>query len=271
MSYLNSFENFFSNPASSQLQTLSPIPKFELPTPVLITDEPTKTSTNKVYSNPLDYDFIIPPFKEPLEKNSEEESENEDDDIYQVAPEYPSDVDHRKEWDGESDSTLPVNVYTSPDKRFPRFSKVAGTYPILSRNESHSSNMSDITITSAVPNEESHGWSVRQVATWKDSLFSNELRSRFELIEDPKPCERLHERSTVSKTSTRSSLRDVGPDNRSREEIFSKGVPWGFHGRDYIPPLLKSHKLCETMRRLPVERNHRFATKAKKIFRRWKE
>lgn len=271
MSYLNGFENFFSNPASSQLQTLSPIPKFELPAPVVITDEPTKTSTNKVYSNPLDYDIIIPPFNEPLEKNLEEESENEDDDTYEVAPEYPSDVDHEKEWDRESDSTLPVDAYTSPDKHFPEFSKVADTDPILSRNESYSSNLSDITITSSVANEESPGWSVRPMTTWKDSLFSNESRSRLELAAETEPWERLRERSTVSKTSTRSSLRDLGPDTRSREEIFSKGVPWGFHGRDYIPPLLKSHKLCETMRGLSVECNHRFAIKAKKIFRRRKE
>jgi hypothetical protein len=51
----------------------------------------------------------------------------------------------------------------------------------------------------------------------------------------------------------RRQLRDLVPETRSREEIFKKGVPWGFHGRDYLPPLPKKHSLRETLRDLPLE------------------
>jgi hypothetical protein len=52
----------------------------------------------------------------------------------------------------------------------------------------------------------------------------------------------------------RRELRDLVPEERSREEIFKKGVPWGFHGRDYLPPLPKKHCLKDTLRGLPVKK-----------------
>jgi hypothetical protein len=51
----------------------------------------------------------------------------------------------------------------------------------------------------------------------------------------------------------RLELRDLVPEGRSREEIFEKGVPWGFHGRDYLAPEPKTHALKETLRGLPVK------------------
>ena len=268
MSYLDRFEDFFSTLASSKSQNHSAILKIDLAPPVVVIDEPgTKTSTHKTYSNLLDHDYIVAPFMEQIEKDLEEESEDEDDDTYLDAPDYPSDVVH--EYD--SDSTLPVDVYTSPGKHFPRFSGDAETYSISFRNKTHTSNLSDTTIAPSVSNDECSRWSVHTVYTCKDSLVSNESRSSSDLPEEAEPWKRHRGGSTVSKTSTRSLLRDLGPDTRSREEIFSKGVPWGFRGRDYIPPLLKSHKLRETMRGMPVEHNRRLVIKVKGLFRRRKE
>jgi len=62
----------------------------------------------------------------------------------------------------------------------------------------------------------------------------------------------VKEKKTL-KTGTRPQLRDLMTETRSREEIFEKGVPWGFHGRDYLPPLPKKHCLRETVRNLPRE------------------
>ena len=50
----------------------------------------------------------------------------------------------------------------------------------------------------------------------------------------------------------RLELRDLVPEGRSRQEIFEKGVPWGFRGRDYLAPLPKKHSLKETLRGEPV-------------------
>src|SRR5438046_1833132 len=245
MSYLNHFDEFVSTLVSPNLQNPFTIPKLELPPPVKIIDEPgTQASPNKIKSNSLGSDFIEAPFIEFHENDLEGESQNDGNDTYHDAPEHPSDVDHHNVDD--SDSTLPVDVYISSHKRSPRFSEDFEIDPIL---PSHSSNLSDITISSSQIKGGSSRWSGHTVCTWKDLLFTNESRSSFELPGETTPRERLWEGSTLSKTSTRSSFRDLGPDTRTREEIFEKGVPWGFHGRDYIPPLLKSHKLCETMRR----------------------
>jgi hypothetical protein len=54
--------------------------------------------------------------------------------------------------------------------------------------------------------------------------------------------------SIGSKLSSCTTLRDLGPDTRSREEILSKGIPWGLRGRDYLPPVPKEHHLLETVR-----------------------
>ena len=67
------------------------------------------------------------------------------------------------------------------------------------------------------------------------------------------------------KTGTRPELRDVVPETKSREEIFENGVPWGFHGRDYLPPLPKKHCLRETVKDLPLE-----PIKKARLFRRVK-
>lgn len=263
MSYLNRFEDFFFTLASFKSQNPSAISKIDLAPPVVVIDEPgTKTCTHRTYSKLLDHDHIVAPFTEQIEKNLG--SEDDDDDTYLDAPDYPSD-----EYD--SDSILPIDVYTSPDKHFARFSGDAETYPISFRNKIHTSNLSDTTITPSESNDECSRRSVHTVYTWKDSLISNESRSNFDLPEETESWKGHRGGSAASKTSTRSLLRDLGPDTRSREEIFSKGVPWGFHGRDYIPPLLKSHKLRETMRGMSVERNHRFVIKVKGLFRRWKE
>jgi len=45
-----------------------------------------------------------------------------------------------------------------------------------------------------------------------------------------------------------------GDDPRSRGDILKKGVPWGFHGRDYCPPVVKEHFLKETLRGMKVRR-----------------
>ena len=72
MSYLNHFDDLFSTLASARSQNPYATPKIELPPPVVIIDEPsTKTSTNKVYSNPLDHDFVVAPFMERFEKDLE--------------------------------------------------------------------------------------------------------------------------------------------------------------------------------------------------------
>ena len=73
------------------------------------------------------------------------------EETYHDAPEHPSDVDYEGEWDNDSLSTLPVDVYTSPDKHFPRLSEDTETDSILSQKESDSSNLSGITITSSIP------------------------------------------------------------------------------------------------------------------------
>jgi hypothetical protein len=78
--------------------------------------------------------------------------------------------------------------------------------------------------------------------------------------------------SMDSKLSSCSTLRDLGPDTRSREEIFLKGVPWGFRGRDYLPPVLKEHHLLETVRGKSVKNGKspgqsRFTSKMKDLIR----
>lgn len=45
-----------------------------------------------------------------------------------------------------------------------------------------------------------------------------------------------------------------GDDTRSGRGTFDKGVPWGFRGRDYQPPMLKEHFLAETMRDMKVRK-----------------
>jgi len=65
------------------------------------------------------------------------------------------------------------------------------------------------------------------------------------------------------KTGKRPELRDLVPETKSREEIFENGVPWGFHGRDYVPPLPKKHCLLQTVKDLRIE-----PMKKGRIFRR---
>jgi len=45
-----------------------------------------------------------------------------------------------------------------------------------------------------------------------------------------------------------------GDDTRSKGDILKRGVPWGFHGRDYCPPVVKEHFLKETLRGMKVRR-----------------
>jgi hypothetical protein len=59
----------------------------------------------------------------------------------------------------------------------------------------------------------------------------------------------------------------------SREGRFSKGVPWGFHGRDYVGPESRRHHLKETLRdKLPRNSTPlgRFGTRICNLFRKSK-
>jgi hypothetical protein len=78
--------------------------------------------------------------------------------------------------------------------------------------------------------------------------------------------------SMGSALSSCATLRDLGPDTRSREEIFLKGIPWGLRGRDYLPPVSKEHHLLETVRSKSVKNRKssglsRFTSKMKDLIR----
>lgn len=60
-----------------------------------------------------------------------------------------------------------------------------------------------------------------------------------------------------------------GNDTSSRKAVFNRGVPWGFHGRDYQPPMMKKHFLVETMRDMKVKERG-IMERGKRFVRRWK-
>lgn len=76
-----------------------------------------------------------------------------------------------------------------------------------------------------------------------------------------------------SRTESIKSQEEEMMEAPSDEDIFCKGVPWGFHGRDYVAPTAKVHHLRDTMRDdsipKPTVCGH-FKTCIKRIFRKFR-
>lgn len=111
-----------------------------------------------------------------------------------------------------------------------------------------------------------------------DTVFTNESLNSTgsfllpEIVNGPNKKISWSEEETLgfSGVSDISLFRYSYPDERTREEKFEKGVPWGFHGRDYVPPELKQHSLRESMR--DEKRGlSGFAMKLRNAFRRNKQ
>lgn len=248
-------------------------PDIELPPPVVIIEEPKLQNPDireNVQNGRHDHDHNVVPLIDAAEKPAQwdgDEEDGDDNEIYYDAQEWLSHVDlEDKRFDNESSSTLPVQVYKSRNKTFYTLSNLAEFNKTFSPKPPSSSS------SSSAATRGTSQWSVHTVYTMISDSASNTLCGT-ELSDGGYPSSsRSSEKSNLSKSSGFSSLRDLGPDPRSREEIFAKGVPWGFHGRDYIPPKIKRHKLEETMRgRIVVNKRGYFVFKVRNVFRKRKD
>lgn len=103
-------------------------------------------------------------------------------------------------------------------------------------------NSSRPSTASTTPSDSAHSdWSGQTAVAWQRNPPSDPLMPPVRAVKNEDRPRRLE-------------LRDLVPEARSRKEIFQKGVPWGFHGRDYLPPLPKKHSLRETLRGLPAKK-----------------
>jgi hypothetical protein len=80
------------------------------------------------------------------------------------------------------------------------------------------------------------------------------------------------EASAQSELSAQSKFQET--DTCSHQDKFRKGVPWGFHGRDYVGPVPRNHHLRTTMRDQPPSKGfgigERLSAIIKRIFGRGK-
>jgi hypothetical protein len=261
-----------------------PRPEIEIPPPVIIIDEPEKQEPEgqvKKTGTSLDDDKASPSSKDQADDSNKDDEEDiyydaqeylsyEDnkEDIYDDAQKYISDVDQEEDWENKSTSPLPVQVYNSPKKNFYNLSQLE----TFSRDKFRSSSTSSG--TTSVPTEGSVG-SVHTVYTTSSGLsssnetgVSNQTRCGSEKSNETSSHKsNLSDTSTLSNRSTRPSLRELGPDTRSREEAFANGVPWGLHGKDYIGPEIKGHKLNDTMKGKTVTHRHGYVVfKVRNVF-----
>jgi hypothetical protein len=270
MTSLRKLIDFGSDPTTSQMIRPTDLTKFELPPPVVITDEP------------LSDQFSSPPTEAkkkseitcPLEYQDEQRFRGEEFSIYYDAREYISD-DDTVEDDTEEPYTLPVLIYTSQHKSLRRGPQWHDSNSFTSQWLSgYPSSGCHLSRQASTRTMDSACWSVRTVYTYNDlSDHSNEATLVPDVSEEVKGETSGHSEYTLSKPSTLSSLRDLAPDTRSRRKIFAKGVPWGFHGRDYLPPSLKCHSLRKTMRGDRVNPEHVvpfLIIKVKNLFRKRK-
>jgi len=271
----------------------------ELPPPVLI--EGDSNSVFDVYFA-KDAHKVIP--EQPIHEKANDQiapdirslRDIEDDEIFVDAREAQDD-----EWEGDTqcDDDLPVQVYRSPsqgiseptesqelDLELSLLARPCFTFssPALDGEtdvEHSDCGASDCSMYPHYSPPSRPTSSASGLSVWSaDTVFTNNsvrsINSSIlfpELWKDvPQPKTSWNEEETLgfSGISEISLFRDSYPDERTREEKFEKGVQWGFHGRDYVPPLLKKHFLAPSMRdgTQETEGVTGFARKLRNVFRR---
>jgi len=190
----------------------------------------------------------------------------EDDEIFLDAREV------QDEWEGDTQcGDLSVQVYKSPshnltesktsqelDLELSLLARPCFTFssPALD-GETDIADSACPSNTSIYPQYSRPDSSLSDRSLWSaDTVFTNKSgKSTWsfqfpEILNGPDKKTSWSEEETLgfSQVSDISLFRDSFPDDRTREKKFEKGVPWGFHGRDYVPPLLKRHSLRESMR-----------------------
>lgn len=253
---LNKLKNFGCEYATSRVIRPTDLNNLELPPPVVINDEQLSDQSSYL---PADTKKERSEIVDPLEYQEEPKLRNEEFSIYYDAREYISN-DGGAEDDSEEQYTLPVQIYTSQYKSPRRESQCPDCDSFSSQWLSdHVSGGGHISKQNSTRTMDTTCWSMCTVYTWSDqSDCSNETTLVSDVSEEGKRQISSHSECSLSKSSTLHSLPELGPDTRSRHEIFAKGVPWGFHGRDYLPPPIKCHSLRETMRRDSEKSKHIF-------------
>jgi hypothetical protein len=259
---------------SATSQTIKPtdFTKSELPPPVVTVDEPLPDQSSSPLTEAKKETSEMASLLQYWEKQS---FRSEESSIYEDALEHISDDDGAVEDDTEELCTLPVQVYTNQRKP-PRRGSQQTHHNSISSQWLHDYPLSGgyLPRQRSIKTADSACWSVCTVYTWENgSDCSSETTLVSHVSQEGKRETYSHSECPPSKSSTLSSLRDLGPDTRSRTEIFAKGVPWGLHGQDYLPPLLKCHSLRETMRRETVKSEHMvpyLIVKIKNLFRKHK-
>jgi hypothetical protein len=225
-----------------------------LPAPVVIED-----TLPPVYSPPLSNKTVEndTESQEPEHSSTDEDwdsDDDSDDDVFVDALEYiPEDPLPKKNFPDEAGTLLYGALKTHIDDRDMRSCSPSSSDSLESGDGVFSASSRRTSMT-----QRSNRWSI-------DTMYTASTRSA------------LSDVGSLSGGSVRSTGTIPHP-LRPAPEIpgagsVDKGIPWGLHGRDYVAPSLKRHKLRETLRDKPRPKTSvfsRFTTRVGNMFRRFR-